>query len=90
MTTQDQIQAIIATRYDNYTSKHGRMIKVYHDRLRSLEIPLKWYEHLFNFVGGNIKPKKAISDEQFLDLLKNQKIENPRPVYRIPDNFKRV
>lgn len=83
MNTQDQIQAIIAIRYGNYTSNHGRRMKIIHNHLRSLETPLKWYEYLYVFFGGKITPKKYLSDEQFLEYLQKLETLNPKPSYQI-------
>lgn len=55
--------------------------------MRSLEKPLRWWQYIIIFLGGNIKRDKLINDVRFLEYLRKLEIVNPKPVYKIPEEY---
>lgn len=88
MSTQDEIREIVKNRYSNYQPRLFRKIGLIHRQMRELEKPLKWWQYVLLFLGGTVKREKLFDDERFLEFLKKAEKENPRPIYKIPDEIK--
>lgn len=88
MSTQDEIREIVKNRYSNYQPRLFRKIGIVHSRMRELEKPLRWWQYVLLLLGKSVKREKLFDDEMFLEFLKKTEKENPRPIYKVPNEIK--
>lgn len=88
MTTEQKIDELVEKRYRNYKPKLYRKLKDVHQLIRRIEVPYTNWQYIKAFFGFGLPEKKVINnDEYFLSFLEKQERDNPRPVYKIPQEI---